>query len=376
MNNVYTVFENSVTKQKIDDDMALITDVILSEVKGVSAIILTGGFGRGEGSVLFRNNLCQPLNDYDLVIISDNRPLGQNLASIRVTLAQICGIRQVDISLMKQKDFANMKFTMANYDLIYASEVIYGSFDRVNDIPKWEAKNLPLVEGIVPLFLFLSSIIQAYPRKKDLTSNELFWAYQQLTKSILGWATAMLIFKGLYDPSYYKRNELFQKYFANDVLLCELVNSATEFKLRPTLDPCTLSELKVFWNAAREAHLGVMKFILPSFYKFKFSTWDYVVARHKLSFVNLAKMLLSKVFRRHHYYDCLNTDLAKLYLCLAIGNPDSGSLAKSKQHFSMITSVKNSQFPSSNLNQYIEQLILSDKNAQMFFERGSDIFYE
>ena len=113
-----------------------------------------------------------------------------------------------------------------------------------------------------------------------------------------------------------------------------------------------------------------------SFYKFKFSTWDYVVLRHKLSFVNLAKMLLSKVFRRHHYYDCLNTDLAKLYLCLAIGNPDDGSLAKSKRYFSMITSVKSSQLPSPNLRQYIEQLILSDKNAQMFFERGSDIFYE
>ena len=113
---MYTINNIKSANQKINSDMEIIKKLIISEVKNVEAIILTGGFGRGEGSVVFKGSTCQPLNDYDLVVVTNQNVSTTKLESIRVDLAKLCGIRQVDISLIKYKNFSNMRFTMANYD--------------------------------------------------------------------------------------------------------------------------------------------------------------------------------------------------------------------------------------------------------------------
>ena len=373
---MYTINNIKLSNQKINCDMEIIKKVIISEIKNVKAIILTGGFGRGEGSVIFKDNICQPLNDYDLVVVTNHSAPPIKLEAIRVDLAKLCGIRQVDISLVKYKNFSNMSFTMANYDLLNASKLIYGSLDGISNKPVWNPKKLPLKEGVMPLFLFLSSLIQSYPKHKELNQNEIFWSYQQITKSILGWSAAMLIFKGLYDSSYNQRNQLFQKEFTENKSLCRLVELATEFKLNPILNPCTLSELSKLWNEARLSHMESLKLLLPSFYSINFSSWDNLVIKHKNSFTNIIKMMLSRIFRRHHYYDCLNIDLAKLYLCLAIEDDTNEYLLKSHFYLKKISSVNKNKIYSSDINEYIDQLICLDKNAYLFFERGSDIFYE
>ena len=373
---MYTLHENDIVEEKISNDMKIISEYIVSSVENVKAIFLTGGFGRGEGSVIVENNRCQPLNDYDLVVIADSLPKEKLINSMRLTLAELCGIRQVDLSLMRSESLPNLNFTMSNYDLATSSKAIYGSVDILKRIPRWSPKKLPLVEGVVPLFLFLSSIIQAYPKQQDLTQNQLFWSYQQLTKSILGWSTAMLIFKGLYDPSYYKRNEIFQKHFAKDKDLCDLVRLATNFKLYPTLKPCDETQLTKLWEVVKESHLRTLKLLLPEFYNFQFKTWDHLISRHKRSMANITKAVLSIILRRHYYYDCLNTDLAKLYLCLSIGNDNPDFLSESKQCFKRISSIKNKQKISDDLNLYLDQLVKVDINSQIFSERGDDIFYE
>ena len=138
-----------------------------------------------------------------------------------------------------------------------------------------------------------------------------------------------------------------------------------------------ISDLKLFWKATKNAHLDAVKIILPNFYKFKFSTWDFLVFRHKISFINLIKLFFSKILRRHHFYDCLNTDLAKLYLCLSFdNNNDNDFLIKSKKYFNMLSFVKNNDSLLWDLGQYVNQLTLNDINSQMFIKRGDKIFYE
>ena len=370
-------YTNKLVKNKIDSDMSIIIKTINSRIINVDSIILSGSFGRDEGSILINHNVCQPLNDYDLTVITNEYFDKDELEILRTDLASMCGIRQVDISLLKPSNIKKLNFTMANYDLFFASKVIYGDFYNIFKIPDWKPEDMPHKEAIVPLFLFLSSIIQSYPINKDLSSDAIFWSYQQITKSILGWSTAMLIYEGLYHPSYSERNKRFQEKFRENEKLCNLVNKATLFKLKPDINPCNIQELNDFWSEARKAHLESIKLLLPRFYNYKFVSWDYLIKRHLWSPRGTAKMILSILLQKHHYYDCLKIDIAKLYLCLSFDSADKNKFfKKSKIFLKKLSSYKKSKHSLSTYDEYIHHLIMHDKNANLFYQRGVDIFYE
>lgn len=373
---MYTINVNDDVDKKINSHMSLIVNHILESADDVSTVVLTGGFGRGEGSVLFDKAKCQPLNDYDITVIAKRWKPSLDINLLRVKLAGLCGIRQVDLSLKTKKDISTLKFTMANYDFINASTVIYGDKHWAINLPKWHPADMPIKEGMYPLFLFLSSVIQAYPRDKQMKEEDLFWSYQQLTKSILGWSTAMLVFDGLYDPSYYKRNIMFQERYSNNKELCCLVKKATEFKLAPSINPCKQSEINNIWKMASDAHIDVMKDLISKFYKIKFTNWDNLIIRHKYSAANILKKILSVIFRHHHYQNCLDTDIAKLYMCLSINNNNNEYFNKSQNYYKKLKLKERLQNPSNDYNEYICQLIMADINARIFFEQGNTIYYD
>jgi hypothetical protein len=209
-----------------------------------------------------------------------------------------------------------------------------------------------------------------------MSKEDLFWSYQQLTKTILGWSTAMLVFDGLYDPSYHKRNLIFQNEYSENKALCDLVQKATEFKLQPNINPCHQDELKIFWRSAKDAHLNVMKDLLSKFYNTEFSNWENLLWRLKMSPANIAKKLLSNLLARHHYQNCLNTDLAKLYMCLSLDSDDTVFLNKSRGYYKKLKLKEKLEAPSKDYQKFLRQLIMADINARIFFEQGSTIFYE
>ena len=115
--------------------------------------------------------------------------------------------------------------------------------------------------------MFPSALLLAYPRNEESSDLDIFWSYQQISKSILGWSTAMLIFYGLYEPSYAKRLEIFTKEFKEHEDLCDLVSLATKFKLNPSLKPIKSSDLKNFWKIATRSHLHVCESYISKFYR-------------------------------------------------------------------------------------------------------------
>ena len=358
---------------KLNRDMGLVVEEIHKRFDSLEAILLAGSFGRDEGSALYSGDKCQPLNDYDVVVISDAQITNHELNEMRLYLANACGIRQIDIEVKKLKEIPKLKPTMANYDLINASKLIYGSQEIFRSAPKWSSDDLPRWEGIIPLFLFLSSLVQSYPDNHEYSDEQLFWSYQQITKSILFWSTAMLIFENKYDPSYATRCKLFKKLFSAHPELCLLVEEATRFKLQPTLMPCTAFELLNLWHRACNAHLSVLRNLTSKYYKREFDSWEELVTCHVTSPKALVKMLLSKCFKRTHFYDCLNVDIAKLYFCLSVND-------KSKQNFCQKYLNKVSTYSSNKDNTNLaclkKEILSVDKNSTLFIQRGPNIFYD
>ncbi|SVB90683.1 uncharacterized protein METZ01_LOCUS243537, partial [marine metagenome] len=66
----FTIHDNQDIYHRISSDLDLITQIILNEFTNIESIVLAGGFGRGEGSVLIVDNDIQPINDYDIYIIT------------------------------------------------------------------------------------------------------------------------------------------------------------------------------------------------------------------------------------------------------------------------------------------------------------------
>ena len=79
--------------------------------KEVQAIVLTGGYGRGEGGVYSRGDEYYLVNDLDLVICVQRRSKKMKSLlevienDIKSLLPSLRGIKQVDISLTEQKNW-------------------------------------------------------------------------------------------------------------------------------------------------------------------------------------------------------------------------------------------------------------------------------
>ena len=72
---IFTSYENTSIDTQIESKLQIITKTILENVSSVRSILLTGGFGKGEGSIKKINNgkiIC--LRDFDLVVIVDKIP--------------------------------------------------------------------------------------------------------------------------------------------------------------------------------------------------------------------------------------------------------------------------------------------------------------
>ena len=312
------------SNKKIDNDVQEITNYLLDNIDHVDAIILVGSFGRGEGSILHHDNEIYAINDYDLVVISNKNYSEVYINNLRRELEKKLSIRQVDLTFYKKTELRKTNFSMYIYDLKYASKIIYGDSNILELIPNMDSKKMPILEGIRPLFLFGISLLQAYPYQKDITDFDIFWSYQQISKSVIGWSTALLVSKGLYDPSYKKRQEIFLKKFSDDLELCRYVNLAYEFKLNPSFNPINTLDLKKYWNKITKAHLQVCKQVIGKYYSSKSNSLESVCMSYKKSFRNRLKILYT-IFFGIDKRTIINLDVGQLFLCKAISSENNST---------------------------------------------------
>ena len=79
----FTIHDTQNIDDRITFDLDLITQIILNQFPNVESLILAGGFGRGEGSVLVVDSYIQPINDYDIYIIAKDNSQKIDLEELR-----------------------------------------------------------------------------------------------------------------------------------------------------------------------------------------------------------------------------------------------------------------------------------------------------
>lgn len=253
---IYTILDDEKIDSVIERDLKLIIGRILNTVT-VHSIILGGGFGRGEGSVLIDQGKIQAVNDYDLfVIISDDDQT--DFRSTERKIAGELGIRLLDLIPIKYSTLPNLPSTQFYYDLKYGGRHLWGE-NLIDLIPQYKEGYVDPESGRTLILNRLICAIEAYSEKFEhqrMTTEEKFFLVNQTGKIVSACVEALLIKRSKYHHSYKKRRDIFKTEFPQEKDLQKLNERATEFKLQPSM----LIEFDAieYWKKAIHEYLKVL----------------------------------------------------------------------------------------------------------------------
>jgi hypothetical protein len=243
---IYTVYDDPKIDNCIASHLSTIVTTIRRELPEVGAIILAGGFGRGEGSVLLKDDKVIPVNDYDIVLATHTMPNHYHLVDLASQLAQSIGIQHIDLIPIPISDFASLPANQFNYDLKYGSKALWGE-DILAVIPPITPSAITLDSACRLLINRSVCLLEGFPQCASNTTAEYrFFTFNQTVKTALACGEALLIQKGLYSHSYATRRKLVNSCLSNRSDLLLLHNAATDFKLRPVMEPP--EDLSTFWD--------------------------------------------------------------------------------------------------------------------------------
>jgi hypothetical protein len=115
----------------------------------LEAIVLTGGFGKGEGAVRRdQGSSGLPFNDIDLLLVGTRPRIASSiLHDLRSSLSQLLGVDFVDIGYIRSSQFRKAEPTIFLYDLKNGSKILWGSPDILKKVPSFASSDLPLTEA-------------------------------------------------------------------------------------------------------------------------------------------------------------------------------------------------------------------------------------
>lgn len=152
---VYTPAGEAELERRIALDLRGLAQAVERELGGsLRALLLGGGYGRGEGGG--RRDAAgtwQPLNDYDLVAVVAGVPRWR-LASLRQRLADLAGRQaeqigiEVELSPLRVEELGQLPFTMMWCELLAKPHFLFGDRASLAGVRPLPPGLLPAVEGV------------------------------------------------------------------------------------------------------------------------------------------------------------------------------------------------------------------------------------
>lgn len=318
----YSVYGDNRINGKVENDMRVIANRLSREYEGIVALILVGGFGRGEGSVLIKNYATKVVNDYDIVMITEKPMCLGQIDKIKGELAKEVGITWIDIYAHDIGKLKRLRKTIFNYDLKYASHVFWGDPGILFLIPEMDPSKMPLVEGeklfVTRLWTFLGPFSVEF-LDRELSDDEAFFLANQMSKALLACIDVLLLSKGAYHPSYIERNKRVKDVYPDMEGFYEMFDWAVDFKLKPKLN--AYGDLIKLYLQVKDLYLEIMRDFLRLLYKKTFSDWFEYCSLYRKNYRILLKRAAYLVLRRSLRYEKkLDVDIAQVYLVASYHN--------------------------------------------------------
>jgi hypothetical protein len=183
------------------------------------ALVLTGSFARGEGSVMTGGPVLRVLGDIEFLVvlpseIDFHRLRGffpawsreaSRLASDEVRVDIEFG--PVEVGYLARR----ARPSIFVYDLVRHGKVIAGRGDMLREVPPFTAADIPPQDALHLVFNRLIEQLEAYDRAASLDDVALWEVAYQRTKLVLDLAGSALAFRGRHEPSYASRSRAFAR---------------------------------------------------------------------------------------------------------------------------------------------------------------------
>lgn len=234
--------------------------------KEIEAIILTGSFSRGEGTVfLSSNGSFRPYSDIELMIaLSTNVDFRRARKKLHLLSKEISQklkdnglFFEVTFGGVNRRYLRRSKPQIFTFELQKYGKIIWGDNDILNEMPPLEKKAIPKKDAINLLFNRMLEQLINYERIQRGEDEEKGDAIYHINKGYLDIAGSVLVFEGQYESGYLKRAGVFQDCFKEIDFPCldketkdlaEKVRKAAEFKLNPSLQLMDETAIKENWK--------------------------------------------------------------------------------------------------------------------------------
>ena len=309
----FSIKKDSRIQEKVFSDIKIIRRILLEKFRdNVVALFLVGGFGRGEGGVIFEDNVTTVVNDYDLHMITKRAISEREITAICSDISQKTRVHAVDLVVQPIYNSFTLRNTQYARDLKYGSHLIYGNKEILQKLPSSKQLHRSEIEKLlfVRSWCFLGPIEKNFFNEKPLNKKEIFFLFQQLSKALLALEEAWLIYQQDYSPSYLEKFDNIQKYCRDNTLI-GYFEWATTFKLQPSYK-IKLSPVDTYFDI-KDLFLQKMLQIINKAYNRNFDSWvkytSWYLRRldiffksvisalvyHKLSYMQLVKLYLSRI---------------------------------------------------------------------------------
>lgn len=214
---------------------------LLSQIQCAHTVLLCGGYGRGEGAYLTRDDNTTPVNDVDLVIVPHENQERHTLKNALLRAHETFGV-PVEGQWLPKRYLENAPFTMFNYDLKFGSLVLSGDANIVDSMPNYDAGGMPLWEGIALLFNRIAGLISGFPRVleslPDSIGDKRSYQANQVCKALVACGDLFVIINRQYHCNYRERGRRFELLDPAELSATEKeqISFAYRYKLDPRLD--------------------------------------------------------------------------------------------------------------------------------------------
>jgi hypothetical protein len=244
----FTVDGSEALEAKIASDLAAVRAAVLSVVDEaeVTALVLGGGYGRGEGGVFAVDGEERVYNDYDFFVVvpfqsrQKRRALSAKLDGVKSSMEPTCGVH-VDFSPpMPLAQLARLPYEVMYMEAKEGHHVVIGAEDIFKALPAYDPARPPLEECArlfmnrgVGLWLARMTLNQ----RASLNTEDHEFVVRNINKAMMAMGDSVLYLRGDYSPSYVERRHRLAAQDLSGVpvasQLRDIYDASLDFKLRP-----------------------------------------------------------------------------------------------------------------------------------------------
>lgn len=224
--------------QAIVSDVAMAVQDVVPE-DGYHALVLIGGYGRGEGGVRQGREGERPNNNLDFLLISRDASKNQLGCWQQAIVEQVQSIQEqreicIDFSVIAGDVLRRSDCRVMWYDMRWGHKTILGDIDfvpsmtrfKIDRIPNWDIHNLLVNRGTL---LVINDCLEA----SGTSPEHALVLTRHTIKAVIGYGDALLYSVGQYHWSYVEKQSRMRALDSISKDFQTLYDTAASFRFRP-----------------------------------------------------------------------------------------------------------------------------------------------